>query len=437
VHSSQEESRKTSERVKWGQKRRMEEGVVFGRDMLGYDVRGGKMYINEDGAKIVRLIFQKFVQEGKGSHTIARELQEAGYKTITGNTKWTNTVIYKTIRNEKYAGDLVQKKTFTPDYLSHEKKYNKGEEKFVIIKDHHEPIVSREVFDAANRLLDSRSLSQAGKAKHSNRYCFSGKIKCGKCNSTYVARYRKRQDGSTYKSWCCLEGAKYGRPQVDKAGNHLGCSTESIRDEDALHIMHLVANSLELEKKTIAKNMLNVIEAVVSRDMAATDTEKLRERITEAEEKKARLLELYIGKEISREEFVTARAKCDTEIDELNELTNSIEKQSLILKAQQELLADITVAVNEIVEGMALDEEFYRNLLDRMIVHDKDHIDVYLNLLPYKWSYTVSQAVKAINIPEVITENEGNNGSGNMLHLCTRSGNRRDGPHGNDRRPGI
>ena len=40
---AQEESRKTSERVKWGQKRQMEQGVVFGRSMLGYDVKGGKM----------------------------------------------------------------------------------------------------------------------------------------------------------------------------------------------------------------------------------------------------------------------------------------------------------------------------------------------------------------------------------------------------------
>ena len=48
---AQEESRKTSERVKWGQKRQMEQGVVFGRSMLGYDVKDGKMTINEEGAK--------------------------------------------------------------------------------------------------------------------------------------------------------------------------------------------------------------------------------------------------------------------------------------------------------------------------------------------------------------------------------------------------
>ena len=140
---AQEESRKTSERVKWGQKRQMEKGVVFGRSMLGYDVKDGKMTVNEGGAKIVRLIFHKFANENKGTHVIARELREAGITPMRVK-EWSNTVILRVIRNEKYCGDLVQKKTFTPDFLSHEKKYNRGEEEFVIIKDHHDPIVSRE-----------------------------------------------------------------------------------------------------------------------------------------------------------------------------------------------------------------------------------------------------------------------------------------------------
>ena len=151
---AQEESRKTSERVKWGQKRQMEQGVVFGRSMLGYDVKDGKMTINEEGAEVVRLIFHKFVKEGKGTHVICRELQEAGIGPMRAK-EWRNTVILRLLRNEKYCGDLVQKKTYTPDYLSHNKKYNKGQEEFVIIKDHHAPIISREVFDEANRILDA------------------------------------------------------------------------------------------------------------------------------------------------------------------------------------------------------------------------------------------------------------------------------------------
>jgi len=396
---AQEESRKTSERVKWGQKRRMEQGVVFGRDMLGYDVKDGQMYINEDGAKIVRLIFHKFVAEGKGCHTIARELREAGIQTSTRMTQWSNTVILRVIRNEKYCGDLVQKKTITPDFLSHEKKYNKGEEEFVILKDHHEPIISREMFDAANKILDDRALSPEGKSKHSNRYAFSGKIKCGICDKTFGARYTTRKDGSVYKAWRCLAGAQYGKPRIDNAGNLVGCSSESIRNEDALHIMRLVSTSLEMEKKSIVSNMIKVIQEVISGDIGDTDTATLQEKIIAVEDKKTSLIELYTSKDISRDEFLTARTKCDDEVEGLRNLISSIEKQDTIIRQKAELITDITAAVSEIIDGMTFEEEFYRGLLERMVVHSKDHIDVYLNLLPHKWSYVVAGAMKQTNIP--------------------------------------
>lgn len=131
---AQEESRRTSERVKWGQRRRMEQGVVFGRDLLGYDVRGGMLYVNEAGAQTVREIFRKCVDEGKGTHTIARELNEAGIPAARGGA-WRSSVILRILRNEKYCGDLVQKKTYTPDYLTHEKKYNHGQEDYIIVRE--------------------------------------------------------------------------------------------------------------------------------------------------------------------------------------------------------------------------------------------------------------------------------------------------------------
>ena len=132
--------------------------TLDGRSMLGYDVRNGKMYVNEEGAEVVRKIFYKFVEERKSTHTIARELLEEGIYPMRSK-KWRNTVILRILQNEKYCGDLVQKKTFTPDYLSHEKKYNRGEEEFVIIKNHHEPIISREMFEKAEKIF-SRNKAQ-------------------------------------------------------------------------------------------------------------------------------------------------------------------------------------------------------------------------------------------------------------------------------------
>ena len=140
---AEEESRKTSKRSKWGQMRSMEQGVVFGGSLLGYDVVGGKMSINPEGAEIVRLIFHKYLQERKGCSTIAKELREAGILSSKGNCLWSSATVTKILKNEKYCGDLIQKKTYTPDVLTHEKKYNHGDEPLVELKDHHEPIIDR------------------------------------------------------------------------------------------------------------------------------------------------------------------------------------------------------------------------------------------------------------------------------------------------------
>lgn len=323
---AQEESRKTSERVKWGQKRQMERGVVFGRSMLGYDVKNGRMSVNEEGAKIVRLIFHKFAEEGKGTHVIARELLEAGISPMRAE-KWQNTVILRILRNEKYCGDLVQKKTYTPDFLSHEKKYNRGQEEFVIIRDHHEPIISRRLFDKANSILDARSLSQKGKSKYSGRYPLSGKIKCGRCGAGYVARYKTRKDGSRYKAWRCGQAASYGRAHLDAAGNPVGCSGMSIRNEEAIHILSMVFGQLPFEREKLAKRVIQAVSRVISMELAEAG-----------------------------------------------------------------VLEEVKKTVDELLGGVRLDEEFYGRLLDRMEVNDREHVDVYLQGISFKWSCRAAKA---------------------------------------------
>ena len=393
---AQQEVENTSAYVKKGLKMKMKRGELVGfQGCMGYDydVATKSISINEEGAKVVRLIFHKFVNEGKGTHVIARELREEGISPMRVK-EWSNTVILRVIRNEKYCGDLVQKKTYTPDFLSHEKKYNRGQEEFVIIKDHHEPIISRELFDEANRILDAKSLSQEGKAKHSNRYPFSGKIKCGCCGSSYVARYKTRKDGSRYKAWRCNEAAKHGSPHIDKAGNQVGCTGLSIRNENATHIMYLVTKSLKYNRDKIINNLTAVIQSIIAMDTTGTDVLKLQEQIKKIEGKRANLIDLYMSNLINKDEFTATRASCDAEIEELQSIIESVDKQRKMIEQQQQLLKEIEDAIKEIVSGVEYEDEFYKHILDKMVVQDKDNIDVYLNLLPMKWSYTVAKASK-------------------------------------------
>ena len=393
---AQEESRKTSERVKWGQKRQMEQGVVFGRDMLGYDVRGGKMYINEEGAEIVKLIFHKFVNEKKGTYTISRELREAGYKTITGNAMWTNTVILKALRNEKYCGDLIQRKTYTPDYLTHAKKYNHGEEDFVVLRNHHEPIISRELWDMAQEELDKKAPSEEIKSKHSNRYPLSGKIVCGCCGHKFVARSKKRKDGSVYKAWRCYNSAQHGTSKVDKAGNHIGCDVKSqIRDEDFMLVIQKIVESLDVNREAILKGLTNVLKIVFSYENKQTvNKTEVQKKLTNLHSKQEKLLDLYLNEDLSKEAYREKKELYEAEISELENILNSANTETASYDYNQ-AINDITEHMTNLLYARERDEIFYKNLVEKIVVHSREDIDVYLNLLPHKWKVVLNSVLSA------------------------------------------
>ena len=111
---AQEESRKTSERVKWGIRRQMEKGYVYGYShMLGYRITDGKLEIIPEEAEIVRKIFHKYVFEGKGSSIIANELNAEGYTSARGAIFRQDSIV-RILKNEKYCGDLIQWKGVSP-----------------------------------------------------------------------------------------------------------------------------------------------------------------------------------------------------------------------------------------------------------------------------------------------------------------------------------
>ncbi|MBP3377370.1 MAG: recombinase family protein [Clostridia bacterium] len=252
---AQEESRKTSARVKWGQSRQMERGVVFGRAMLGYDVKDGRMTIEPKGAELVRMIFNKYGNENKGATVIAVEMAslESNYHV---RRKWTPGYIIKILKNEKYAGDLVQKKTITTDYLTHRKKYNCGEEEMIRLHNHHEPIIDRELWERVQLRLADRNKLANSQVSHSSRYAFSGKIKCGECGRSFVSRNRVGKNGK-YKTWVC-----YGSLSKNRITNENNCTLRtSIRDTEAIEMVRASLKSMNYERKKIE----NVIAEAVHR----------------------------------------------------------------------------------------------------------------------------------------------------------------------------
>ena len=391
---AQEESRRISQRVKWGQKRQMEKGVVFGRELLGYNLKDGVLTINEQEAEIVRMIFHKFTNEGKGTHVIARELYEAGIKTKRGNLNWSNTMILKVLRNEKYVGDLCQKKTITPDFLSHKKKYNKGQEEMIYIKNHHEPIISRELWEATQKELEKRTTSREQKSKYSNRYWCSGKIFCGLCGSRFVGRIKKLKNGDTYRAWRCQKAAEHGREKIDKWGNTIGCNQESINHVVLGEIIgYILKNIIAENKEQIISDIKSLIKKV-EKPVKVKNTDTLVKQIESINKKKQKLIDSMLEGIISKQDMVLMNEKYDKEIEDLKQKVKEVEEANISNQKQADRLKSYIDRINEMVNALEYQsaDELYKKMVDKVVVHKGKILEVYLNCLfnPIKVRYNAT-----------------------------------------------
>lgn len=378
---AQEESRRTSERVKWGQRRRMEQGVVFGRDLLGYTVKNGVLSINEKEAPIVKRIFHKYTNEGKGTCVIAKELLKEGMRPKI-KPEWSNTVILRVLRNEKYVGDLCQQKTRTPDYLTHAKKYNHGEEEMIYLKDHHEPIIDRDLWDRTQEELKRRSPSEEQKAKYSNRYWCSGKVRCAVCGSSYVTRIKNLKQRK-YKAWRCYQAANYGTQKIDADGNSKGCNNGSVNDRTLLSCMSYCISLVQGNSNELKKEILNDISRIKKESNGKVNSAKIQSKICSLEEKKRKAVDAMLEGVISKDDLQKQTEWYNEELTKLNlQLADALDGNREISK-QVNSMEQYIKAIDEILEFNEDNEIVYREVLDKIEVHQGNIVVVWLKCIPF------------------------------------------------------
>ena len=387
---AQEESRKTSSRVKWGQTRRMEQGVVFGHSLLGYDVKDGHLTVNRVGAEVVKLIFYKYGVEKKGTTVIARELQEAGFCTYQGSTAWSTSHLVKILKNEKYVGDLVQKKTITPDYLTHAKKYNHGEEELVTIRDHHEPIIDRALWDVVQRELEKRNRHGALGAGHSNRYLFSGKIKCGACGASFVSRKKYRRDGTFYRRWSCYTAVHEGAVCRTVQDRQVGCGIgQSFREETALELLRQSLRTLDLDWDTMEKQVADLVRRAIQRagQDSRGDQTGLEMELKQLCQRREAALDAFLARLITEPEMRQMVNRYDGEIERIQKKLDDAREQ---WGSARELVGG-EQKIRALVQGEQVSEAFYKDLLDHLVVYPGGKISVKLKYLPQRWSFVLGE----------------------------------------------
>ncbi|MDR2775956.1 MAG: recombinase family protein [Tannerella sp.] len=236
---AEEESKSIAINVQWGQKKRMIDGTFdIGTVPYGFRKENKKFVIYEPEAAIVRQIYDMYLN-GIGTHLIADKLNQSGDKI------WRNVAIRRILTNEVYYGDVFLGKHYTENQVY---KTNKGERELYCVKNHDEPIVSKEIFDKVQNVMRNRGDT---KGDGSLQTPFKQKVFCINSNRSFYAancretiRYNcgKSVGGAKYYDNCDdCEQKSYGETELTAAFITV---VKKLKSNN--HILHTAIRQLEM-----------------------------------------------------------------------------------------------------------------------------------------------------------------------------------------------
>ena len=276
---AQSESESISKNVSWGKRQAMKEGKVTiqYKHLLGY-IRGadGKPEIVPDQAEIIRFIFKRYLA-GDTLRAIKAQLEAEQVPYITGEVAWNLSTLQSILQNEKYCGDVIMQKTFRKDCISKETVVNTGQLPKYWTQNHHEAIVSREIFDAVQEETARRKAMASGTkksaptglGKYSSKHALTGLLICGECGTPY-RRVVWSQKGMKRPVWRCVNRLDHGKTL---------CKHSPTLDEKPLQEAVLAAVNILMSRKDelsngVVSEMIQELAPVPGEVLSLADIER-------------------------------------------------------------------------------------------------------------------------------------------------------------------
>lgn len=198
---AQQESISISQNQHISYQRRMERGkFITCKAPFGYRLADGKnLEIIPEEAEQVRWMFESYLS-GYSLDWIAEQMTRKGFTTTDGSVFWRHTTVLYALTNEKYIGDSLCQKTFTAGF-PFVKQRNHGERDQYYVEDTHPAIISKEIFEKTQKLLQYKS-----SRKMTTRYPYplTLKVRCGNCGTPFA----RREGKSGLVVWTCRKHDK-------------------------------------------------------------------------------------------------------------------------------------------------------------------------------------------------------------------------------------
>jgi len=179
---AQEESLSISENVKWGIRKRFEQGEFPAYNIYGYRWTGERFEIIEEEAEAVRFMYRSFA-DGLMLTEISEELARRGVLNRKGKP-FGKTSILRILDQEKYRGFSILQRTYVENHITHQKKMNHGQLPRFVVEGTHPPIIDEDLHQRVEAERERRRKSGAVQWRAAS--CFTGKLVCGICGQTYT-----------------------------------------------------------------------------------------------------------------------------------------------------------------------------------------------------------------------------------------------------------
>ena len=386
---AQQEVENISANVKKGLKMKMQRGELVGfQGCLGYDYHPEtkSISINEEEAKIVRYIFERY-NEGMGCYVIAQELEANGYKTKRGNSKWAESTVMGILKNEKYKGDIRQGKTFTVDPISKRRLDNFGEEDQYYIHNHHEGIIDDALFESTQQIINRRrknkKISDGKRETFTRKYSFSCMLECGFCGA-HLTR-RSWHSGSEYYKviWQCVTATKKGK----KYCKHSKGLPEEIIEQAFLESYRLLC----YDNKGVIDEILTRIETSLCSNDFAKEKSKIEKSIAVLEKKKNKLLDMKLEELIDLQTYEEKNNELSSQLDNLNDELSMYANTESREKNIKKRLDDFRKVLEHNEVLIEFDRSVFESIIDKVIVggyDDEGNPDPSMLTFIYKTGFT-------------------------------------------------
>lgn len=236
---AQQESESISQNMRWSYQKRMQSGEFnTTKAPYGFALENGELTVNETEAKIINRIFGLYLS-GVGKQRIANILNEEN-----NDKNWSASTVKYILSNERYMGDALLQKSYKTETLPYRKVINKGEKAQYYVENSNTPIISKETFEAAQRMQNNRTSNNGMKKPN---YPLSRKIRCTECGRTY-----RRTVVNDIAYWLCSS----------RASGVTDCTFLRIKETDVYNTFNKLVLKLKDNREDIILSTIKYIKSM-------------------------------------------------------------------------------------------------------------------------------------------------------------------------------